>query len=147
MTHTVIVVGKRKVTCSCGQDGEYSDKWDSHYCPAAMVWLEEECSCSEDECEFRGRPDIPEKNPIEFYPEDRFLIKGRGHVFTGQKPVDGSMINQPIKVYWKSEILEGIITGEEAFGHNRSKGANVGILVRLNKDEIPPSSNSGCHKR
>lgn len=34
----------------------YSDRWDSYFCPITDKWLEPECECNADECEFVGRP-------------------------------------------------------------------------------------------
>lgn len=38
----------------------YSERWDAYYCPVTMKWLEPECKCSTEECEYVGRPETAE---------------------------------------------------------------------------------------
>ena len=43
---------------NCDEHGKraYSSRYDAFYCPECFQWLERECSCDPDECEFAGRP-------------------------------------------------------------------------------------------
>lgn len=65
MKHERVIVGKRTVTCSCGGEVRYSERWDAYFCVPGATWLEPECTCNAEDCQFRGRPEKPDNSEIE----------------------------------------------------------------------------------
>lgn len=51
---------KRVLCPQCETTGEYSNTWDSAYCPVCLHWLEQACRCDEHSgCPYVGRPESP----------------------------------------------------------------------------------------
>lgn len=45
----------------CNAPSSYADDYDAHYCAECNIWLEKQCSCTEEDgCPFsRNRPEFP----------------------------------------------------------------------------------------
>jgi hypothetical protein len=75
---------------------------------------------------------------IEFWAEDSFNIKGRGIVYTGLSTIDDEYLNKEIRIYYKDQIIEGIVLGLEAraIPGRTLKGRPIGIILRNDSVKI-----------
>lgn len=54
------IVLMNRPTCDQHQVQTYNEKYDAYYCPICVRWLESDCDCLPEECQFKGRPEKPE---------------------------------------------------------------------------------------
>ena len=55
--------------------GVYNEKYDCYYCPACNRWIEPECKCGGDCCDyFPKRPEKPIEDPGKKYDEAEYAV-------------------------------------------------------------------------